>query len=106
MYYQLKESFSETEIIHHGKPKWLKKQHVDIWFPDYGIGVEYQGKQHDEPIEFFGGEESFIMNQERDKRKKELFNKNNSTLIEVREGYDLEKVVDEIKVIINQLGFS
>ena len=28
-------------------------------FPKENIGIEYQGEQHDSPVEFFGGEESF-----------------------------------------------
>ena len=68
LYYELKSHFENETVIHHGKPKWLGNQHVDIWFPKFKIGVEYQGKQHFEPIEFFGGEESFIRNQERDYR--------------------------------------
>lgn len=96
----IKYEFENEKVIHHGKPMWLGKQHVDIWFPKHKIGIEYQGKQHDEPIEFFGGEESFIKNQERDRRKKKLFKENNSTLIEVREGYDFDKVINEIKGFI------
>lgn len=102
LFYELKKYFVDYNVIHHGKPKWLGLQHVDIWFPKYNIGIEYQGKQHDEPIEFFGGEESFKKNKERDKRKKELFKENNSTLIEVREGYDLEKLINKISLKLTQ----
>ena len=102
LYYQLKSVFNETDVIHHGKPKWLGKQHVDIWLPKHNIGIEYQGKQHDEPVEFFGGEESFIKNKERDKRKKKLFKENNSDLIEVREGYDIEEVIIKVEDLINK----
>ena len=58
----MKTHFKLEEVFHHGNPKWLGLQHVDIWFPKYKIGIEYQGKQHDEPVEFFGGEESFLKN--------------------------------------------
>mgnify|MGYP000551241380 CR=1 FL=1 len=97
LYYLLKGEFYNEEVIHHGKPKWLGRQHVDIWFPKHKIGIEYQGLQHDQPVEFFGGEEGFIEGQKRDKRKKKLFKENNSILIEVREGYSIEDVVNEIK---------
>jgi hypothetical protein len=103
LYYELKNHFKDEEVQHHGQPKWLGLQHVDIWFPKYRVGIEYQGKQHDEPIEFFGGEESFIKNQERDRRKKKLFTENNSTLIEVREGYDLKKLISLIMKQINTI---
>ena len=97
LYYLLKGEFYNEEVIHHGKPKWLGRQHVDIWIPKHKIGIEYQGLQHDKPIDFFGGEEGFIEGQKRDLRKKELFNENNSILIEVREGYKLDDIVKQIK---------
>lgn len=102
LYYQLKESFVNEIVVHHGNPKWLGLQHVDIWFPDYRIGIEYQGIQHDKPIEYFGGEESFLKGLERDKRKKDLFVQNDSKLIEVREGFDLNVLIKEIELHIKE----
>tara|TARA_B110000971_G_C20023488_1_gene507564 strand:- start:86 stop:1528 length:1443 start_codon:yes stop_codon:yes gene_type:complete len=104
LYYKLKKHFSNLEVMHHGKTKWLGLQHIDIWFPEYNIGVEYQGVQHQKPIDFFGGEEGFVKNQERDKRKKELFKKNNSYLIEVFPNYSLEVVVQDIQSIISNIS--
>lgn len=100
LYHLLKEYFDKETIIHHGKPKWLGRQHVDIWFPEHKLGIEYQGLQHDQPVEFFGGEEGFLKGKERDEKKKRLFKENNSTLIEVRKGYDLQEVIDEIQKYI------
>lgn len=97
LYYKLKGHFPTKKVIHHGKPKWLGKQHVDIWLPDQNIGIEYQGLQHDKPIDFFGGEKSFEEGQKRDKRKQMLFKENNASLIEVREGYDFVMLCEEIK---------
>ncbi len=56
-----------TPIKWHKNQK-LKRQHLDIYFPKYNIGIEYQGEQHSRPIEFFGGEEGFKATKERDKR--------------------------------------
>jgi hypothetical protein len=97
LYYKLKEGFSGIDIIHHGKPKWLGAQHVDIWLPNHNIGIEHQGQQHDRPIEFFGGEKSFEEGKKRDERKRMLFKKNNAFLIEVREGFNFDILCDEIK---------
>ena len=36
-------------------PDWLKRQKIDIYIPSLRIAIEYQGKQHYEPVEFFGG---------------------------------------------------
>ena len=99
LYYKIKNQFIELEVLQHGRPDWLGRQHVDIWFPDYKIGIEYQGQQHDRPIEFFGGEKSFEENKKRDERKRMLFKENNAFLIEVREGFDFEILCEEIKKI-------
>jgi hypothetical protein len=97
LYYKLKQHFKTINIIHHGKPKWLGRQHVDIWLPAHNIGIEYQGQQHDRPVEYFGGELSFEENKKRDERKRILFKENNAILIEVREGFDFEKLCIEIQ---------
>ena len=96
LFYKLKNKLTNIDLIHHGKPKWLGKQHVDIWIPKYKIGIEYQGKQHFKPVDFFGGKEGFIKNIERDKRKRNLFLQNDSILIEVKKGYNLDELVETI----------
>ncbi len=98
LYNELKSHFkSSVTIIHHGKPRWLKRQHVDIWFPKFKIGIEYHGEQHFKPIDFFGGQDGFVKGQERDERKRELFKKNGATLIEVMSGYDLKELISIIE---------
>lgn len=100
LFYKLKTRFKVHKVIHHGNPKWLGRQHLDIFFPRLNIGIEYQGLQHYEPIDFFGGEEAFIKNQERDLRKKKLCLKNNCYLIYVRKDYDFEDLCNEIDMEI------
>lgn len=100
LYYKLKNHFIEFEVVQHGSPDWLGRQHVDIWFHDHNIGIEYQGQQHDISIEFFGGEKSFEEGKKRDERKRLLFKENNAFLIEVREGFDFELLCKEIKSFI------
>ena len=46
-----------------------------------------------------------MKNQERDLRKKELFVKNNAHLIEVRKGYDVQSLINQINSIIG-VGFK
>lgn len=97
LFYKLKSAFSNLRVIHHGKPKWLGRQHFDIWFPEQNIAVEYQGAQHDQPIEFFGGDQAFKANTERDQLKKEKCRINDCFLIEVRPGYDIKKIISKIE---------
>lgn len=61
--------FSQTEVMQHGHPHFLGKQHYDVWFPCWNIAVEFHGGQHFEAVEFFGGKEAFLRNVERDQRK-------------------------------------
>ena len=100
LFYKLKTRFIEQKVIQHGNPKWLGRQHIDIFFPNLNIGIEYQGLQHYEPIDFFGGEEAFIKNQERDLRKKNLCIKHNCHLIYVNRDYNIEDLCNEINLEI------
>lgn len=44
----------------------------DFFLPDFNIYIEFNGLQHYEPIEIFGGGEKFVLQKERDIFKKEL----------------------------------
>lgn len=96
LYNTIKRRFQDTIVVQHGKPEWLGKQHLDVWLPEFNIGIEYQGKQHYFPVAFFGGESAFNDTVKRDRRKKELCEKNGCKLIEVNEGMDFNTVVEEI----------
>ena len=100
LYYRLKEIFTNIEIIHHASPEWLGRQHLDIYIPKLKFAIEYQGKQHDEPVDFFGGEEAFERTKERDIRKKRLCKENGVKLIYARPGYDFEQIKAKIKNIL------
>ncbi len=97
LFYEIKSHFIYELVVHHGRPNWLGKQHLDIYFPKFNIGIEYQGDQHYYPIDFFGGEASFIKNKQRDEVKKQLCLKNNCHLIFVNPGYNLSDVIKQIE---------
>ena len=44
----------------------------DVFISGLSIAIEYQGKQHFEPIDHFGGQEAFERVQQRDKEKRML----------------------------------
>ncbi|OGS71541.1 MAG: hypothetical protein A3F91_08355 [Flavobacteria bacterium RIFCSPLOWO2_12_FULL_35_11] len=103
LFYMLKKYFgNSTSILHHGKPKWLGRQHFDIYMPEYNIAIEYQGEQHYQPIDFFGGKESFKANKLRDERKKSIAKENNCHLICVDKGYSDSNLISEIEFHINK----
>lgn len=58
------------------QPAWLNGQRLDIYIPSKKAAIEYQGKQHTEPVEFFGGSSGLMDNLERDMRKKYFCNVN------------------------------
>jgi hypothetical protein len=100
LFYEIKSRFKNDVVIHHGRPNWLGRQHLDIYFPKYNIGIEYQGDQHYYPIEYFGGEDSYIKNKVRDENKKQLCQKNSCHLIIVNPKYEIEEIFLKIEKAI------
>jgi len=96
LFRKLESEFSQTQVIQHGRPSWLGRQHFDVWFPHWKIAIEYHGRQHFEPVEFFGGKDAFEKTVERDTRKVQLAKENSVDMIIVVEGYDIEHLTREI----------
>lgn len=70
----------------------------DFYVPSYNLLIEYDGKQHFEPIEFFGGEEGFKDQIERDRIKNNYAKNKGINLIRVPywvRGKDIVKVLDD-----------
>jgi len=51
------------------KFSWLGSKRIDIFIEELNIGIEYQGKQHFEPVECFGGAFEFEKTKKRDEEK-------------------------------------
>ena len=96
LFYEVEKHLRPLKVFQHASPKFLGKQHLDIFIPYLEVGIEYQGKQHFEPVDYFGGEETFLQTIERDKRKKTLCEENGIRLIYVEENYDLDSLLDLI----------
>ena len=64
----VKEHYPDALFQH--QPEFLYGQRLDIFIPSRNTAIEYQGKQHYEPVEFFGGEEGYQRNLIRDERKR------------------------------------
>jgi hypothetical protein len=102
LFVKLSRHFKSVKVVSQGKPKWLGRQSLDVFFPDYNIGIEYQGVQHFKPVDFYGGDEKFIKQQQLDNLKRELCLLNGCRLIEVEEGYDFQQLVKNIRKIIKE----
>lgn len=94
-------SFPTEVVIHQGRPWWLRPQSLDIYLPDWNIGIEYQGVQHSRPVDFFGGKDAFEDQKDRDSRKRYLCERNGCVLLEVHPGYAPEHVIAQIRVAMD-----
>jgi hypothetical protein len=56
-----------------------------------GLGIEYQGRQHYDPVPFFGGEEGLQKTRERDELKAGLCSENGVALVIFRYDETLTK---------------
>ena len=73
-------------VIYQHRPFFLRspkggQMSYDIFISGINVAIEYQGKQHFEPVDFFGGEESFIELTQRDKEKAKLSEANGIRLV-------------------------
>ena len=71
-----------------------KKLSYDFYLPDYNILIEYQGKQHYESIDYFGGENTFKKQQIHDNLKREYAKDNGYKLLELKYTLDTQELVD------------
>ena len=84
-------SFLKNKNIEFVKPKkfddligyYGKQLSYDFYLPHYNKLIEYQGEQHEKPIETFGGYSQFKKQQEYDNIKREYAKTHNIELIEI-----------------------
>lgn len=94
----ISEAFPNLTIISQYSPVWLGKQRFDIYIKELNLAIEYNGKQHYEPIGFYGGLEGYQNTLKRDEEKRRKCIQNNCRLIEIK--YD-ENFEDSLKRIRN-----
>jgi len=73
--------FPKEKVYRHYRPDFLEYLELDVFLPRLNIGIEYQGIQHSEPVEHWGGKASLTQVIERDKKKRKLCSKNGINLI-------------------------
>lgn len=104
---EIQAAFPDVRVIHQARPGWLAPQSLDIYLPDYNIGIEYQGVQHSKPVEHFGGADAFERQQARDGMKWGLCQENGCVLIEVHPGYKRDVVLAQVKeAMVSVVGES
>lgn len=83
--------YSEYEIKVPISIRKSGKIRVDFYLPDYNLFIEYNGKQHYIPMDYFGGELYFMEQKNRDNYLKIYSQKNNINLLEISYKENLEE---------------
>lgn len=99
-----KKAFPKYTVIYQHRPYFLKTNNgqmsYDVFISKLNIAIEYQGKQHFEPVEIFGGEENYQDQIKRDRLKRELSIQNGIKLVYICYWEDIS--IDLIKDKINE----
>jgi protein-arginine kinase activator protein McsA/very-short-patch-repair endonuclease len=92
--YLLENSFS---VLEQYSFRELPNLRFDFYLEDYNLAIEYDGIQHFEAIEHFGGEEAFASGKERDEIKNKYCKDNNIYLLRIPywEYDNIEKLLQE-----------
>jgi hypothetical protein len=105
LFHTIKEMFPELQVIHHGKPDWLGRMHLDIWIPDLKIAIEYHGPQHFEEMKHFGGAESLEATKKRDALKRSACARKGVRLFEVLSLDEVPQAINEIRQAAQKKGY-
>lgn len=71
---------------------------IDFYLPDYNLFIEYNGKQHYIPVEYFGGQLTFEHQQKRDNYVRKYCKTNNIKLLEIK--YD-DNIKNKLYEVLN-----
>lgn len=105
MLYQLVQlALPGERLIRHYRDEWLEGLELDIYAPALNLGIEYQGAQHSEPIEHWGGAAALERQLERDERKRELCRQAGCQLIEVWAGTELTR--QSVRMLLEDAGVA
>lgn len=109
VYHLVKKIYKNYKVIYQHRPFFLKstkggQMSYDIFITGLNIAIEYQGKQHFEPVDFFGGLKNYKCTVARDKLKKELSKKNGVKLIYINywENVTSSLIVEKINKVLNE----
>ena len=74
----------------------------DFYLQKYNLVIEIMGEQHEKPIDYFGGEDSFFKRIKHDKIKRDYLSKNNIDILDIWY-YDLDNMESLILDKINKI---
>jgi len=76
--------------------KNLKVLRFDFYLPEYKICIEYDGRQHFNPIDMFGGDRAFELLRKNDEIKNTYCSENEINLIRVNYKDNIEEILNKI----------
>ncbi|KQT20558.1 hypothetical protein ASG31_17475 [Chryseobacterium sp. Leaf404] len=90
-------------IISQHSPKWLSGQRFDIFIEELNIAIEYNGIQHFEPIDFFGGTEGLARTQFLDNQKREKSLENGVKIFNINYNQDFNESFSKLLILLKNL---
>ena len=107
VYEIVKQLYPKNSVWYQYRPDFLKTEKgqlsYDIFIGKMKVAIEYQGKQHFEPVEIFGGKENFEKQKERDVLKKKLSDENGIKLVYINYWEDITAELIRKKVEESQI---
>lgn len=79
---------------------WFKKlcrKKIDFYLNEYNICIEYDGRQHYEAVDFFGGNDALLISKKRDNIKNKYCKSNNIKLFRIKYSDNIDKKLKKIK---------
>ena len=105
LYYIVQSLFQDMTVLRHYRPEFLQGLELDIFIKELKVGIEYQGIQHFEPVDHWGGIEALQKLKARDKKKREICRSLGIDLIYFKydEGLSNDLVLAKLKKYIERL---
>ncbi len=79
---------------------YKKKLPFDFYLPNYNTCIEFNGKQHYEEVNFFGGKKYLELIKKRDNIKRQYCKNNNIVLIEIKYNQNINDIISSY--LLNQ----
>lgn len=89
--------FANETVIRRYRGKELGGLELDIWLPNLQLAIEYQGIQHYQSVEHWGGMQALIKRQENDFRKRRICQELGYTVLEISGEINIINVIQILK---------
>lgn len=88
--------------------KWLKRQSLDFYLPEYNVAIECQGEQHFKPVDFAGKGKTWAINNFKkikilDKNKYNLCKENKIKILYYNSSITNRKIINTKEKLLNEI---